>query len=104
MGQYWCVYLDLHVTHYRHSSTLALLYYDYTLTFREEVKFIWRGNKRSLLVVLYILCRYALLANVLYLLAISGKFGGSSSCDAAYKIIGVVSVLGRAAVICECQV
>ena len=71
------------------------------MTFREEVKFIWRGNKRSLLVALYILCRYALLANVLYLLAISGKFGGSSSCDAAYKIIGVVSVLGRAAVICE---
>ncbi|VDB87095.1 unnamed protein product [Peniophora sp. CBMAI 1063] len=80
-------------------ASIALLYYDYALTFQEEVKFIWRGKKLSLLFVLYILCRYALLANVLYLLAIAGKFGGSSSCDAAYKIIGVVSVLGRAAVI-----
>ncbi|KZV72535.1 hypothetical protein PENSPDRAFT_628571 [Peniophora sp. CONT] len=80
-------------------ASIALLYYDYALTFREEVKFIWRGNKRSLLVVLYVCTRYALLANVLFLLAISGKFGGGGACDAAYKVIGVVSVLGRAAVI-----
>ena len=78
-----------------------MLYYDYVLTFPQEVKYIWKGSKRSLLIVLYILCRYALLANVLYLLAIANKLGGPSSCDVAYKVIGVVSVLGRAAVICE---
>ena len=54
-----------------------------------------------MLILLYILCRYALLANVLYLLAISDKFGDAESCDVAYKIIGAISVLGRAAVLCE---
>ncbi|KZV72536.1 hypothetical protein PENSPDRAFT_352777 [Peniophora sp. CONT] len=80
-------------------ASIALLYYDYALTFPQEVKYIWRGSKKSLLVVLYVSCRYALLANVLYLLAIANKLGGPSSCDAAYKVLGVVSVLGRAAVI-----
>ena len=55
----------------------------------------------SLSTILYILCRYALLANVLYFLAISGALGGGGACDATYKVIGVVSVLGRAAVVCE---
>ena len=54
-----------------------------------------------MLVPLYIMCRYALLANVLYLLAIAHMLGGPSSCDVVYKVIGVVSVLGRAAVFCE---
>ncbi|VDB87096.1 unnamed protein product [Peniophora sp. CBMAI 1063] len=80
-------------------SSIALLYYDYALTFPQEVKYIWKGSKRSLLIVLYVLCRYALLANVLYLLAIANKLGGPSSCDVVYKVLGVVSVLGRAAVI-----
>ncbi|VDB99865.1 unnamed protein product [Peniophora sp. CBMAI 1063] len=80
-------------------ASIALLYYDYALTFPHEVKYIWRGSKRRLLVFLYICCRYALLANVLYLLAISDKFGGPSACDAAYKALGVMSVLGRGAII-----
>ncbi|CCL99648.1 uncharacterized protein FIBRA_01668 [Fibroporia radiculosa] len=49
---------------------LALLYYDYVLTFPAEVKYIWRA-KFHFATILYILCRYALLANVLYLLAIA---------------------------------
>lgn len=79
----------------------ALLYYDYALTFTQEVRYMWRGRKRSLLVLLYVLCRYALLANVLYILAISNIFGDSESCGVVYMIIGAVSVLGRAAIICE---
>ncbi|KAJ8523059.1 hypothetical protein ONZ45_g390 [Pleurotus djamor] len=53
-------------------SSLALLYYDYTLTFPMEVKYIW-GQSFRLSTILYIFCRYALLANVLYLLAIANK-------------------------------
>ncbi|VDB87094.1 unnamed protein product [Peniophora sp. CBMAI 1063] len=79
-------------------ASLALLYYDYALTFPQEVRYIWKGRKRSLLIPLYIMCRYALLANVLYLLAIAHMLGGPGSCDVVYKAIGVVSVLGRAAV------
>ncbi|KAJ7575395.1 hypothetical protein C8J56DRAFT_1007731 [Mycena floridula] len=74
-------------------SSLALLYYDYALTFPSEVKHMWRG-KRSLSTILYVFCRYALVANLLYLLAIANKL-----CDTWYKIIGALSVLGRAAII-----
>ncbi|KAL5525444.1 hypothetical protein ACEPAF_9314 [Sanghuangporus sanghuang] len=76
-------------------SSIAFLYYDYALTFPAEVKYIWR-RKLKTSTLLYICCRYALAANVLYVLAQMGKLG---SCDAWYKIIGVISVLGRAAVI-----
>ncbi|KAH7928119.1 hypothetical protein BV22DRAFT_231290 [Leucogyrophana mollusca] len=50
-------------------SSIALLYYDYTLTFPSEVKYMWR-TKFRISTFLYVCCRYALLANVLYLLAI----------------------------------
>ena len=62
----------------------ALLYYDYALTFGQEVRYIW-GKKLRLSNVAYIGCRYALVANVLYLLAMSGKlrFGVS----AVFKVI-----------------
>ncbi|KAJ6529968.1 hypothetical protein DFH09DRAFT_805221, partial [Mycena vulgaris] len=47
-------------------SSLALLYYDYTLTFPKEVQFIW-NQKFRLSTALYICYRYALIGNVLYL-------------------------------------
>ncbi|KAK0215171.1 hypothetical protein EDD85DRAFT_962902 [Armillaria nabsnona] len=55
-------------------SSIALLYHDYALTFAMEVKYVW-GSKFKLSTVLYICCRYALIANVLYLLAIAKKLG-----------------------------
>ncbi|KAL0570697.1 hypothetical protein V5O48_011260 [Marasmius crinis-equi] len=96
-------------------ASLALLYYDYALTFTWEVKYIW-SSKFRLSTVLYVFCRYALVANVLYLLAISKHLGDKSvgllyrcssmsywalgeSCDAWFKVIGVLSVLGRLAII-----
>ncbi|KAI5888202.1 uncharacterized protein SCHCODRAFT_02636019 [Schizophyllum commune H4-8] len=78
-----------------HSLRAALLYYDYTLTFADEKKLIW-GRKLGLTTLLYVLCRYALVANVIYLLAISHKI---EDCDAAYRGISSLSVLGRAAVL-----
>ncbi|KAJ7772236.1 hypothetical protein B0H16DRAFT_1660514 [Mycena metata] len=71
-------------------SSLALLYYDYALTFPKEVQYIWNERFR-VSTALYIGCRYALVANVLYLLAIADKLGST--------IVGALSVLGRAAVI-----
>ncbi|KAF4566251.1 hypothetical protein EYR36_011667 [Pleurotus pulmonarius] len=53
-------------------SSLALLFFDYALTFPAEVKYIW-GSKMRLSTFLYIFCRYALVANVLYLLAIANQ-------------------------------
>ncbi|KAJ7741659.1 hypothetical protein B0H16DRAFT_1564809 [Mycena metata] len=77
-------------------SSIALVYYDFALTFPKEVMYIWR-EKFRLSTALYIGCRYALIANVLYLLAIAKTLG--SGCDCGYKIVGALSILGRAAVI-----
>ncbi|KAL5525446.1 hypothetical protein ACEPAF_9316 [Sanghuangporus sanghuang] len=53
-------------------ASIVLLYYDYALTFPAEVKYIW-GKKFRFSTALYICCRYALIANVLYLAAIAGR-------------------------------
>jgi hypothetical protein len=52
------------------SLATALLYYDYVLTFPYEVKYIW-GRRISPTTFLYWGCRYAMLANLLYLLQLS---------------------------------
>ncbi|KAJ7031214.1 hypothetical protein C8F04DRAFT_1111208 [Mycena alexandri] len=66
-------------------SSIALIYYDFALTFPKEVKYIW-NEKFRLSTALYIGCRYALIAN-------------APGCDRWYKIVGALSILGRAAVI-----
>ncbi|EIW79483.1 hypothetical protein CONPUDRAFT_90886 [Coniophora puteana RWD-64-598 SS2] len=76
-------------------ASLALLYYDYILTFPLELKHIWHSRFRFS-TILYICCRYALLANVLYLLAIASII---NNCDGWYKVIGFLSVAGRASVL-----
>jgi len=79
-------------------ASIALIYWDYALTLRDEIEYMWSSKgwlKLSKLV--YVLCRYSLLANVLYMLAVSGKLG--SNCDTWYKGLGVISVLGRAAIL-----
>jgi len=63
-----------------------------------EIKYIW-GARIRISTLIYILCHYALLANILYLLAISHVFTDSLSCNIWYKVIGALSVLGRAAII-----
>ncbi|TFK34967.1 hypothetical protein BDQ12DRAFT_688836 [Crucibulum laeve] len=84
-------------------ASLALLYYDYALTFSYEVRYIW-GEKIRLSTFLYIFCRYALIANLVYLLAfinqINLRFRLTSpySCDTGYKISGALSVLGRSSI------
>ncbi|KAK0189107.1 hypothetical protein F5146DRAFT_696413 [Armillaria mellea] len=55
-------------------SSIALLCYDYALTFPAEVRYMW-GSKFRLSTALYICCRYALVANVLYPLAVAKKLG-----------------------------
>lgn len=77
-------------------SSIALLYYDYILTFPREVKYIWR-SKFSLHTILYILCRYALVANLLYLLAVAGRL--TRTCDLGYRICSGLGLLGRIAIV-----
>jgi len=47
------------------SRSTAILYYDYLLTFRDEVEYFWKRSGRSLVAVLFYISRYfALLGNV----------------------------------------
>ncbi|KAJ7877486.1 hypothetical protein B0H13DRAFT_2347106 [Mycena leptocephala] len=57
-------------------SSLAFIYYDFALTLPKEVQYIWNERFR-LSTALYIGCRYALVANILYLLAIAGQLGST---------------------------
>ncbi|KAF9003906.1 hypothetical protein BDQ17DRAFT_1355104 [Cyathus striatus] len=77
-------------------SSLTLVYYDYILTLPSEIKNIWFSPFR-LTTALYFFCRYSLIANVVYALAVNGRF--PLSCDTAYKVSSALSVLGRAAIV-----
>lgn len=77
-------------------SSIALLYYDYALTFGMEVQYIWR-EKFRISSLLYFCCRYSLVANIVYLLTISNKLTGN--CHAGYVVSSALSVVGRAAVV-----
>ena len=57
------------------SGYTVLIFYDYMLTFPMEVHYVWRGDKLKVSTGLYILYRYSLPANVLYLLAVAKKLG-----------------------------
>ncbi|KAJ3967645.1 hypothetical protein EV361DRAFT_929529 [Lentinula raphanica] len=81
-------------------ASIALLYYDWALTFPDEVEYIWKAGI-TFPTILYVFCRYALLANVMYLLEISNLLGSSFSitCDNWAKFVAALSVFGRAAII-----
>jgi len=80
-------------------SSLALLYYDYILTFHDEQQYIWR-SRFSLSTWLYFGCRYALVANLVYLIVVLGSNGrSSSSCYQGYLASGILSIIGRGCVL-----
>ena len=54
------------------SLPIALLWYDYALTWTREVQYFWT-KRFTLSTLLYALCRYGMVANVLYTLAIADK-------------------------------
>ncbi|KIJ34945.1 hypothetical protein M422DRAFT_233136 [Sphaerobolus stellatus SS14] len=88
------------------SSLTALLYYDYFLTFGQEVRYIWK-RKFGVTTLMYICCRYSLVANVIYTLAVTNKLHSlrkqlkyiTVSCTAAYQISAALSILGRLAIV-----
>ncbi|KAE9404974.1 hypothetical protein BT96DRAFT_955426 [Gymnopus androsaceus JB14] len=103
---------DAAYEHYAHSSfikfrmqycSIAVLYYDYALTFPDEVRYIWRRKSLTQIsTLLYILCRYAIPGNLLYLLANTGSLGGG--CNTWYRFVAALSVMGRASIIVKTDV
>jgi len=51
---------------------VALLWYDYALTWTREVRYFWK-RPFTLSTAMYILCRYGMVSNVLYALALAQK-------------------------------
>ncbi|PPQ91235.1 hypothetical protein CVT25_000090, partial [Psilocybe cyanescens] len=75
-----------------------ILIYDYTLTWTREVNYFW-SRPFTLTTGLYLACRYALVSNILFALALNGKFSGERVCSTVYKICAALSVVGRAAIL-----
>ncbi|TFK35294.1 hypothetical protein BDQ12DRAFT_655661 [Crucibulum laeve] len=53
-------------------SSLALIYYDYILTFDDEVRYMWQKKFRRTTLA-YIFCRFAMIGNIIYMLAVVDK-------------------------------
>ncbi|TFK35414.1 hypothetical protein BDQ12DRAFT_688103 [Crucibulum laeve] len=83
-------FLSLCIQH----SSLALVYYDYTLTFAREVKYIWQ-KKIKLMTLLYVFCRCSAVANVIYTVAITSSL---DTLRVTYRISSVISLLCRTSV------
>ncbi|THH13480.1 hypothetical protein EW146_g6739 [Bondarzewia mesenterica] len=93
-------------------SSIALLYYDYALTLPSEIRYMWGPRFFKISTLLYICCRYALVANVIYFLAIADKLGNKvvssqiffatdthSTCMGIVFIMRTYAVCGRSRII-----
>lgn len=78
-------------------ATVALLSYDYSLTWMREVNYVWR-QKFTLSTALYIVCRYSMITNVIYSLVTKGMFP-ILSCDQGYKVCSSLGILTRGAIL-----
>ncbi|KAJ3506921.1 hypothetical protein NLJ89_g6593 [Agrocybe chaxingu] len=88
----------------------ALLYYDYAITWPREVQYIWM-RKFSFATALYFACRYGMVSNVIYALALTEKIPmmrdrvcvGNSEiillCDQGYRLAAIVACIGRIAIV-----
>ncbi|KAF9566587.1 hypothetical protein CPC08DRAFT_814800 [Agrocybe pediades] len=82
-----------------HIDLQALVFYDYSLTWTKEVQFFWR-KRFTVSTALYIACRYSMVSNILYLIVLAGKLPKALGCNSGYQICCVLSVMGRAGVVC----
>ncbi|KIY67747.1 hypothetical protein CYLTODRAFT_396536 [Cylindrobasidium torrendii FP15055 ss-10] len=80
------------------SSSVALIWYDYYLTFPREVRYIW-SQRVKLSTVFYFLCRYSMIVNVLYLFKLLNMLGTPAVQDKLFIAVDLASVLARASVI-----
>jgi hypothetical protein len=63
---------------------IALLYYDYFLTLPSEIAHIW-SRKFRYVTLLYIGCRYALAANIVYMVGSSGLVSSVSPPSSVWR-------------------
>jgi len=74
--------------------SVTLLFYDYFLTFGDEVEFIWRRPKKSLTSVLYLTNRYFTpAACVICMIALFSPNWTLKSCDSFSKFEGLMTLV-----------
>ncbi|CAA7268558.1 unnamed protein product [Cyclocybe aegerita] len=74
--------------------TSALLYYDYAITWPREVQHFWIC-KFSFATALYFICRYGMVSNVIYALALAEKLPMMRG----YRLAAIVACIGRIAIV-----
>ncbi|RXW11410.1 hypothetical protein EST38_g14445 [Candolleomyces aberdarensis] len=83
-------------------SSITLIYYDYLLTFPDEIQYIWKNPKR-LSTFFYFCCRYYLIANLLWMLTkvSNGTLPGLRfvSCNTVAKVSATCAVFGNIGVL-----
>ncbi|CAA7267335.1 unnamed protein product [Cyclocybe aegerita] len=82
-------------------SSVAVLYYDYALTWTREVQHFWL-RKFSLSTALYIAFRYGMVANVIYTLALAEKLPTLRSeilLCLEWTIAAILACIGRTAIV-----
>ncbi|TFK24680.1 hypothetical protein FA15DRAFT_669253 [Coprinopsis marcescibilis] len=82
-------------------SSLVLLYYDYILTLPAEVKYVWKTpewTRPRMTTLFYIFCRYALVANLLYLV-LKTEGAEIEVCQVVKSVSGVLGIFGHVGVL-----
>ncbi|KAL5498712.1 hypothetical protein ACEPAH_2067 [Sanghuangporus vaninii] len=81
------------VNYYLSLIAFAILYYDYLLTFEEEVRFFWRRRKANSVTILFFLNRYLSIFGVIPVILQSFRSWSDKGCDALQKFHQFFSVL-----------
>lgn len=79
------------------AASIVILYYDYILTLPQEIQFMWRGARKTS-TLLYIFCRYAMVANLMYLLYKTPGVTGLD-CKSVNHTAGILAIFGHIGVL-----
>ncbi|KAL5521587.1 hypothetical protein ACEPAF_2335 [Sanghuangporus sanghuang] len=81
------------MNYYLSLIAFAILYYDYLLTFGEEVRFFWRRRKANSVTILFFLNRYLSIFGIIPVILQSFRSWSDKGCDALQKFHQFFSVL-----------
>ncbi|KAL5476769.1 hypothetical protein ACEPAI_2955 [Sanghuangporus weigelae] len=87
------VVVQINVNYYLSLIAFAILYYDYLLTFGEEVRFFWRRRKANSVTILFFLNRYLSIFGIIPVILQSFRSWSDKGCDALQKFHQFFSVL-----------
>ncbi|KAL5514378.1 hypothetical protein ACEPAG_2466 [Sanghuangporus baumii] len=87
------IVVQINVNYYLSLIAFAILYYDYLLTFGDEVRFFWRRRKANSVTILFFLNRYLSILGIIPVVLQSFRSWSDKGCDALQKFHQFFSVL-----------